>query len=244
MQVSIKTTLDEITHYLDDVAKNQMPFATALALTQLAKQGDKDLKAEFKRSFDRPTPYTMRSTYVKPAQKRDAAPHAIIGIKDQAGAKASRSPAELLEHQFKGGQRTRSRLEYWLAKAGYITPGEWVAPGQEARLDRYGNISRGQVQQIISQLRAGPDARAYASNSKRSKRKRGKRGGLFWSRGGRLARGVWMRDGGDVVPIIIVVRAPKYTKAIDLDQVITRSVNKHARQILDRAIGRAIATAR
>lgn len=242
MRVSISSNVNDVTRYLSNVADKQLQFATALSLTRIAKTAQKELKSEFKRRFDRPTPYALRSIYIKPANKRNLT--SVVGIRGIEGSKNGKSPANILRHEFTGGSRGRSRLEFWLQNAGLISSKEYLAPGQEAKLDRYGNMSRGQVQKITSQLRVGSDASAYASDSKRSRRKRGRLKGFFWSNGNRLPRGVWMRDGGDVLPIAIVIKKPRYYAAINFDNFINNSIKRNATKELEKAIDYAIRTAK
>lgn len=242
MRVSITSNVDNVTRYLTNIADKQLKFATALALTKVAKTAQADLKKEMKRAFDRPTPYTLRSVFVKPANKRSL--FAEVGIKDVESGGNSKPASKILRHEFKGGSRGRSRLEFWLSQAGLISSREYVAPGQEARLDRYGNMSRGQVQQIMSQLKVGPDPLAYASGSKQSRSKRSRLKGYFWSKGGQLPRGVWMRDGGDVLPVAIVIRKPRYYSAINIRQVVEKTVKRVAAVEIEKAINYAIRTAK
>lgn len=247
MKVSITSNVQDVTRYLTNLSEKQIRFSSALALTRIAKIAKDDLKKEFKRRFDKPTPYTLRSIFISTANKRDLV--AVVGIKDQESSKNNKSPAQLLRHEFKGGSRGRSRLEYWLSQAGLISSTEYLAPGQEAKLDRYGNMSRGQVQQVISQLKIGGDASTFASNSARSKRKRGRKKGskshgFFWSRGERLPRGVWLRDGGDAVPIAIVIRKPRYHAAVDVLRTIKRTVARVGVREIEKAVDFAIRTAR
>ena len=51
--------------------QKQVRFAAAKALTQTAKKVQTRLIAEMGSQFDRPTPYTLRSTFVKPATKTE-----------------------------------------------------------------------------------------------------------------------------------------------------------------------------
>jgi len=242
VKVDIGMNINDVTRYMTNIDEKQMPFATSLALTRLAKGGQKDTQAEMKRLFDRPTPYTIRSVYVQPAKKKRQV--AVVGIKDRESSKNSKSPADQLRHEFRGGSRGRSRLEFWLERAGKITSREYLVPGEEARLDRYGNISRGQVQQIMSQIKVGADAISFSSDSRRSKRKRGRLKGYFWSDGRQLPKGVWQRDGGDAVPIMIVVTQPTYRAMIDIRRVVNEGIRKRAKHEIAKAVRFAIQTAR
>lgn len=223
---------------VDRAMNRQIPFAVARTLTQVAQQAKASTEAAMAGKFDRPTPWTMKSLYYVPASKNDNPIMSRVWLMDgqaRPGGRAGQNKLAVIGHQFLGGDRPRKLIEYWLQRAGLIGANEYVAPGERARLDRYGNISRGQVQQIMSQLRLGVDAAAWSSGSKRSKRNVAKAGEMFFSRGpgnwfgrrswqnGRtqnLPKGVWMRirfgHGQAVVPILMVIRKPRYSQRIDL----------------------------
>lgn len=214
---------------LDDTQARQLPFATAKALTLTAKNVEKSIYDEMRSQFDRPTPMTMRSLRTKPATKRDLT--AMVYLKGiELGGKNPYSMAEVIGHQFSGGSRTRKRIEKVFERAGLISGNEYLAPGEAARLDQYGNMSRGQIQQIMSQLKVGTDPYANKSASARSRANVKAAGAMFWSRGGRLPRGVWMRNGISVKPILIVVSRPQYKIRINMqvvaDKVIVRDFNR------------------
>lgn len=237
MPVVIRVDTDAAIARLRSVRSN-VPLATAIALTRTATRARDALQAEMRRAFDRPTPYTLRSVYVKPATPADL--EARVGLKDQAGAKASLSPAELLAHHFRGGARKQKRLEQLLARIGLISATERVVPGAGAKLDRYGNMNRGQIQQMLSQIRAGADPSTYRSASTRSRRNVRRAGRIFWSRGGRLARGAWI-DQGDPIgvrPLLVVVSGTSYRRVINLPDVVGKVVAREFGPELARQLSR------
>lgn len=247
--ITMKVTFDtrQVKRYLSDLERNQLPFATAAALTRTAKRVQNELLEEMKREFDRPTPWTLRSTFIAPATKRKL--EATVGLKDRPYPGNRLSSAQILAHQFAGGGRHVKGVEMWLRRAGYLGANEFVTPGQGARLDRYGNMSRGQVQQILSQLKAGLDPAAHASQSTRSKRNVRRAGAIFWSRGeGRTAhlpRGAWQRHGLHLVkPLLIAVASPSYTRRINLRAIGEKVVREHAQREFNEALATALRTAR
>jgi hypothetical protein len=169
---------------------------------------------------------------------------ASTGLKDRPFGKNRMGMNETLGHLFEGGQRRRKAIEGWLQRAGYISAGEYVVPGEGARIDSYGNMSRGQVQQILSQLRAGPDSSAYATRSLRSKRAQRAAKLMFWSRGGRLPRGVWARDGVGLKPILIVVGRAGYYRRINLERITRRVVGVEYQKRFAAEYAKALRTAR
>ncbi len=256
--------------YLKGLADKQLPFAMARALTRTAQAGQAATVKELEQRFDRPTRTTLKSLRVKPATKTDLS--AMVFVKDRPlGGKNPRSMAEILGHQFAGGDRIAKAMEVVLRNGGFLAGDEFVVPGASAKLDRYGNMSRGQIQQVLSQVgikRAG--STSAASGSARSRRSVAAAGEIFWSMGpgsfgpgaftrrnqfdystgefkGRrqhLPKGAWMRDGRTVKPILLVVRAPRYARRIDMPRVIQQVIDTRFNEIFDQSYSEAQATAR
>lgn len=240
--VRIEANTGQVMRALVDYSDKHARFALALALTRTAQHAQTSLRQQMSERFDRPTPYAVRSAFVRPATK--AKLEASVGIADRTLSKAPLSPVESIGHEFTGGQRALKRIERYLARAGLIRMGEFVAPGAGARLDSYGNMSRGQVQQIIAQLKIGIDAYSHSSKSERSRRSTQRAGELFWSRGGRLRRGVWMRSGRNVKPILLVIATPRYRQRIDIERTVEQAARLHLNDEFRAAMARARATAR
>lgn len=239
--INITHDLDQLTRKLTAMQREQIPFATAKALTKTAQKVQAATVKEMQSKFDRPTPFTLKSLWTKPATKRDLS--AMVYLKDEPFGKNRLSMAQIIGHQFAGGARNGKSIEFWLRNAGLISAGEFIAPGDGARMDQYGNMSRGQIAQIMSQLRLGTDL-GWASKSLRSKRAVKQAGAMFWSRGGRLRRGVWMRAKGSVIPLLIVVRTPNYRQRIDMQSIASRTVSEHFSSEFSAALDDALRTAR
>jgi hypothetical protein len=113
-------------------------------------------------------------------------------------------------------------------------------------LDVYGNMSRGQIQKVLSQLRTGPDSSTYQTKSKRSRSKRIDVG-YFWSHGGKLKRGVWARYrlgfGSAVKPVLLVVNRVSYRQRIDLQRIAHVRVDRDFNRLFSVEMQKAIATA-
>jgi len=227
-----------------DAKQKQVAFAAAKTLTQVAKDKlQPAIYAEMRKKFDRPTPFTMKGLRVKPATKQDLT--AMVYLKDAIiGGKNPNSLDYIIGQEFTGGPRNRKGIERLLEQAGLISANEYVAPGAGATLDQYGNMSRGQLNQIVSQIRIGLDPYSWKSNSARSRRNVKRSGQLFWSRGGHLARGVWMRDGATVKPILMVIKRPNYRQRIDLKAIADRVVAQEFNPLFVRNLDDALRTAR
>lgn len=259
--------LDRVRAHLANQQK-QVTFAAAVALTKTAKAAERETYEEFRRTFDRPTPTMMRALRTKTATKADLT--ARVFVKDRPlGGKNPYSMAELLAHQFKGGGRIQKQLEAVLRQQGLLQPGQFVVPGGAAKLDRYGNMVRGQIVQILSQIgvrRAGFDS--TPTGSARSRRNVAAAGRIFWSHGktgnrravvdkatgitygytggavNHLPAGAWVAEGRTVKPLLIVITDQSYKRRIDMDAIGQRVVARELDRTFEAELAKALATAR
>ncbi len=231
-------------------AGNQLPFATALALTRTAEVVKLEERNEMRRVFRSPTPYTLNSLFLKPATKSKL--EAWVWVKDES-YKGTPATKYLLP-QIQGGGRNVKRFERLMQARGYMAVNEYVVPGQGAQLDAYGNLNRGQLQRILAQLQASfdPLQRETATSRKRKARRR-TRGGRYFiggspGRGQHLARGVWERlttgFGSSVRPVLLFVRQPRYAPRFKFFELAERVGNDQLPYQMGLAVDFALRTAR
>lgn len=122
----------------------------ATALTRTAQAIKQAQQAEMRDVFDRPAPYTLGAVFVDRARADKL--EARVGIANAPGGRG-RAPISWLRWQINGGQRTPKAYERALMRAGALPDDMRTVPGKFARLDAFGNISAGQIRQILSQLR-------------------------------------------------------------------------------------------
>lgn len=242
VQVTIKTDVTQTIRLLEHRYRRQLPFATSKTLNSVAKNVQAEVKTELKNKLDRVTPYVLNSVFIKNSRKDNL--RAEVFIRDRAASKNPNSLAEIINQQFSGGSRIRTRLEQALTRAGLISSDEFVAPGAKAKLDQYGNMSRGQIQQLLSQIFASPNPAANRSKSSRSKMSARKAGRIFWSRGGDLPRGAYIIDDGELRPLLIVVSKPKYKQRIFMEKIGQLVVDRDFNRIFNKEFEEAARTAR
>lgn len=151
------------------------------ALNEAAFAGMRGLQARMGQVFDSPTPYTLSALTVvqAPATGPLTAEVAMKGRPDTAGTGVPQE--SYLRAQVLGGNRRYKRFEILLWRRGYLPRGMYAVPGQAARLDAYGNMSRGQIIELLSYLQAFTVARGerragYRANSTKATRDRRSRG--------------------------------------------------------------------
>lgn len=225
---------------LTDLERNQIPFATVLALTETAKLVKAELESEMRQVFDRPTPYTMDSLRLIPATKQRL--EARVWIKDEADGAAPAT--RWLTPEVYGGPRNNKRSEALLKARGILPEGKFVVPGKGMKLDSYGNVGRGQMQKILSGLGAQGDRYQNSTDSRRSA---GNRTRYFVMRRGHEAIGIAERTGRrrDQVQIVLAfVSKPGYAKALDFFTIGQRVADAQLPVQFEKALAQAIATRR
>ncbi|MFV0410883.1 MAG: hypothetical protein ACK5LJ_14660, partial [Paracoccus sp. (in: a-proteobacteria)] len=154
---------DKVQRALAKLSGDQATAAYRLAVRDTAFKARKAVQDEMRRVFDRPTRYITNSVrvHLDPDDLRAT-------IEPTQYGSPGVDPQKILQAQEYGGRRSAKRAERVLQQVG-ILPSGWVTvPGQGARLDAYGNMSRGQVMQILSQLRAQTTA-GYTRNMRHGK---------------------------------------------------------------------------
>lgn len=215
----------------------------AIALTQTAKRAQEAVIAEMPRVFDRPTPYTLRGTRVKPANYKTGRMEASVEFKTDV-SKGTQAEKYLGPEVFAGPRRAK-RFEVALQRAGIMPAGMFAVPGKAMQLDAFGNIPARTIVQIMSYLQAFGEQgyRANMSADKRAKLAKGTRSkygyelvvirpGQKPKRGGKqLAPGIWKRTftgfGSSLQPLIMFVRQPAYRARLPLDQIRDQAVQQH-----------------
>lgn len=224
--------------------QNQFPFAVASALTRTAKDAQPVVRTAMQRVFDRPTPYTLNSTYISPARKQDPTPTADVFFKNEASK--GTPAAKYIYPEVYGGQRNQKRYERALRAAGVLPSGMITVPGAGVKLDNYGNVAAGLINSMLSQLGANPDAYQNSSGSRRSRRTRKVRGQFFVGRpgGGHLPLGVWLRKGRKLSPFLMFVKSASYHQRLPFRQEVEQVFEARFYSNFDSALATAIATAK
>jgi hypothetical protein len=245
IQVSVKSDIDRLTRWLGSAEKEQVPYASALALTRTAQAAQARVKEEIPRVFDRPTPLTMRS--VRILMTRKGGPLTVnVYLQDEA-AKGT-PPVRYLFAEVEGGERNETRFERALRFAGVLPAGMAVVPGKGAPLDRYGNVKNGIATSVLSQVQANAHSGVNGNETVRSRKRAGKnRARYFVGRpgGGRLPLGIYQRLAHGVKPIFIFVgRRPTYRPRLPFYALVQAVVDAQFEGIFRAALDQAMRTAK
>ena len=209
--------LDKLTRYLTDVQRNQLPFATARALTRTAQDVQAEVPRMLESVLDKPKPFTLRSTYIRRADKRTFPIQSEVGFK--------RKQAAYLSALLTGGAR---RIKPAEAKFR----GRQIVPGPAAPIDQYGNVRKTDMLRILRA--AGNGGRGW------------KGGTVFVGKGrsGRLPDGVWQIDGRRIAALFFFTDAQQYDKTIPFIETGRRVVRERFALNFRDSMRLALATAR
>jgi hypothetical protein len=250
MTIDVRNAIQQLTQHTTSGQK-QVKFATRLALTRTGQKTLEAEKREMRDVFSNPTPYTMSSLYLRPATATNLS--AEVKLKDFAGK--GTPAAVFLAAQIKGGMRGQKRFERALQSIDALPPGYRVVPGAGAKLDAYGNISRGQIVQILSYFNTFPEAgyKANMSDKRRAALARGtarQQGYTYFvgRPGDRLPLGIYQRvsfsRGTAIRPILIFVRWAVYEAVFDFQDVAQRTIDREFASEFTKALIEAEASAR
>jgi len=201
----------------------QIRFSAVKAVDRLADKSKERIYSEMMRVFDRPTPWTLRAMRVsKPSMTNISAE---VGFRDTWNKRA----VDYLLPEVYGGERKVKAFELLIQSRvttnnlrggrGQYPKGTTFVPGPGATIDRYGNMSPGQIQQIISGLGAQTDKWA---NTTRASKARKKRTGHYIA----TPKTIWFADKGMMTPLLIATKArPAYSKRFPFHQVIQRFID-------------------
>ena len=135
---------------LEALDEKNISFAVAKAMTLTGQYAQKKLKVSMAAAIDRPTPYTMNSTFVTFAKPTNL--FMEVGIKNMS--RGGRVPAgRYLQSLIKGGRPTYKAVDLAASKiAGYRGV---LVPSKQSpiKLNRYGNITLGNYKKVIGGAR-------------------------------------------------------------------------------------------
>ncbi len=210
--------VSEMLRRMNDINRNQAPFALAKAMTTTVRQAKAAEDAHILTVFDRPTAFTKRAVAFEGANKNTL--QAKVFVKDDQ--------AKYLEAQVAGGPRHFKPFEQQFAG----TDGPHVAlPGRGMQLNQYGNISKAKIKKLASDINAGG---------------KGKRVFMGKPRGSDLPSGIYQRskDGKQLTPLLVFANAATYKKRFNFNEVARSTINERFESNLAAAWEAALATAR
>lgn len=218
---------------------------------ELAHRAVAAIKADMRTTFDRPTPWVLNGVYVAPLHDENSA------TVDWKPGSAGAIPAEkILRAQIEGGSRRPKRFERVLAAAGILPAGHIAVPGQNMRLDAYGNVSGAQITQILSALRAFGEVGFLANQNRKREEARMARaqakGKAYKARAPRLffaiqpghpslPAGIYrkVRQGGHIM-LMAFVPSHNYRARFAPARIVRQTVAREAAEVWNLGLSRQI----
>lgn len=221
MQISVKGDLKNLTRRLSNLQTKHIPKATALALTGAAYDGRKAVQEEMPKAFDRPTRFTTKGVMVKPAKVN----HLTATVWLKGWSAKGGNALTFLQPGIEGGPRKPKPYELRLRERGVLPSGMFTVPGPGAKIDAYGNISRGQIVKMLAALQSLRDP---------LQRSKGKKAAAYFVTKG----AIWERRGRTAVPMLLFTGQPKYRTRLDFHGIAGRAARNAFPREFERAISR------
>lgn len=217
--------LEELKRTLNDMGRKQLPYATKEAINATTERIHKAEQGSMKQYFDKPTRWTLNSMRIEYAKKDRLM--ARVYFKETA---AKGTPAyKYLSVEEQGGLRRDKGFEKWLRRAGYLPEGWFVMPARGARLNQYGDISRGIHTKVLAALKAGGKTAEY----------------FVAGQGHKLPPGIYRRLKTRVRAVFMFVnKKPRYRPRLPWYPVAQKTFDRHFEREFDAAFERAMRTAR
>lgn len=223
--------------------ERKFAMAQAIAMTKTAKIAQENVKRAIGSAFDRATPFTMNSTYVRSATPSRL--HAEVGFRNNLG----NPERHYLVPQVHGGARNTRGFEAHLRRSGLLRPDQYVVPARGYPLDAYGNLPRRVYAAILSDVKAHPDYKAWSTTESKGKRRvrnrkvegqrvyfasRGK--GMWFGHRQHLPPGIYermtrgftgpTRGGANGVRMVLAfVRKPAYRSRLPLAEIVQKAID-------------------
>ena len=215
---------------LKQLADRDVRIAGTWALNDMAADIRHDVTDRMKVVFDRPTRWTLNAFEVVRAK-----PMTLEAEVRQRGGSASR---HYLRVEEEGGPRPQTGFEMLLSRSlAYEGVIQSIIPGDNARLDAYGNWSQGEKNRVLSDLKAQRDATANSTAASRRRHRR--RARYFVPRRG-LSAGIYKREANGNIGIVAVIstKVPVYQQRLgfyeNAGQLFAARMSDH----LTRTLGR------
>ena len=233
--LSVQSDTKQLTAYLRGVQKKQIPFATMVALNDVAFDCRSLVQKSLPRRFDRPTKGLISSVQVIKSKKKNLTAQVGFAGRGFRTSKWMESPADIMHRHIKGGTR--------FPKMGGKLRIPSDTKGGGIKLNKFGNIA-GKKNKIAKML--GKSDQFFEGVPKGlSNKERG-----IWERipaNNKRAKGSqatkWKAT-GKIIQRIAYEPFTKYKATYPFEKIVVLAVNKNYKKRFERALKEALKTAR
>jgi hypothetical protein len=209
------------------IVQKQLPFATSVALNNVAFDARKSLNDGTKGAFHLPVKFTQSAFLVKKTNKRDLT--AFVYAQDAKG----KDRARYLRFGIVGGNRPQKGLDVFFANAvpndGTIPSNSYFMPTSLVKTNVSGNITQATLRKISK----GIDSAAS--------------GGFFIGtpKGGNRPPGIYRRSKEQLHPYFIATQSqPTYTGRFNIQSIGAKIIERRFGQHFNSALSKALSTAK
>jgi hypothetical protein len=153
MDFKITNNIDDVMKRIGTTTQKKLMTAAKQAIDDVAFQAKKDLRQYAEKVFDNPVALTKNPALVTKAKIHGNTASGSIWLKQSIDVTKGTSPTQYLQAQIKGGQRADKRSEKLLQMKG-ILPHGYQTTVMDAYKNKNGNITRGLIQKILSDLQS------------------------------------------------------------------------------------------
>lgn len=180
--LTVRVDLDRLKAQMNDLQREQVPYAASLALTGVAGHAQSATVEQIRSKLHMPTRYTLDALFIKPATK--ARLESMVFVKDGKGARRyvdSRFPSlgaqfvaeglnaqKTIGHLFSGGSREWKGVELRFKERGILPRGMAMVPGAGCPLDANGNIAKDFLMQLLAYFEAFRDPKQNMGAGRRA----------------------------------------------------------------------------
>lgn len=240
----VKSNVDAVAKQFEKTMGSQVPFATSLAINNVAFIARTRLIYTMQHVFDNPTPWTLNSLIVKKATKQTLL--AWVGHNTDVD-KGSTPASKYLRPEIEGGIRyAQKKSEIAIAEKCGVPNGIWVPAKGIA--NSYGNVSGALVTKILSTIGALTESGFSGNQTARSKKKLGDKARSFFimkagnTRG--LKPGVYEKIDDKIRPVLFVIPSGHYKKLYEFEKIVQDVIKDHMDLEFAKAMDYALATAK
>ena len=226
ISLTIDQDLSKATAWTKAVQK-QLPFATSVALNNVAFDARKAINAGTKGAFHVPVKFTQNAFLVQKSKKKSLA--AFVYAQDKAG----KDRARYLRFGIAGGSRPQKGLDVYFEKAvpndGTIPAGAYFMPTSLVKTNASGNVTQATLRRISKGISGDP------------------RGGFFIGtpRGGNRPPGIYRRSREQLFPYFIATTdRPDYTGRFNIESIGAKVIERRFGIHFNAALSKALSTAK
>ena len=222
LSLTIDQDLKRFDRFLNNNRK-QLPFATSLALNDTGFDMRKSFNNATKSAFIKPTTFTQKAFLTTKSKKTNLVVH--VFAKDKEGGDAAR----YIRFGVQGGARPPKGFEKFfegLPNDRSLGMNIYFMPTREMKRDSFGNISRANLKKVSASVIAGTSF-------------------IGTPKGGNRPAGIYERKKGTLIAKFITTTSkPRYDARLNLQQIGDKVIQRRFKQHFNKAMTKAIATAK